>query len=419
MFSVLPYASGLISTLINYLTGKDQVFQLLSTFELPKESLELIVNLLLDDFTKGLSADEQERSESPVKMLLTYVRAIPDGTEHGEFLALDLGGTNFRVLLISLNRGEVTMESDIYPLDQALMTSDGKTLFGYIAGCISLFVKKNKIKDRSLPLGFTFSFPNTSVDVVALVNDTTGTMMSCALSNPNVSAALILGTGSNACYMESLDNIPKWDGDQGHPQEVIVNTEWGAFGDNGSWNHLRTEFDEKVDSESLNPGMQLFEKMISGMYLGELVRLVCLNLIEKKLLFNGKAGKFTTKNSFPTKFVSEVESLDRYKINEVLNEMRVIASERDVDILQRVCAVVSVRAARLAAAGVVAIAKKTQNYKTTIAVDGSLFKKHPQFKRYMEETLKELLPEGEITLMLSEDGSGKGAALIAAVASKY
>lgn len=95
------------------------------------------------------------------------------------------------------------------------------------------------------------------MDVVALVNDTTGTMMSCALSNPNVSAALILGTGSNACYMESLDNIPKWDGDQGHPREVIVNTEWGAFGDNGSWNHLRTEFDEKVDSESLNPGMQL------------------------------------------------------------------------------------------------------------------------------------------------------------------
>ena len=33
--------------------------------------------------------------------------------------------------------------------------------------------------------------------------------------------------------------------------------------------------------------------------------------------------------------------------------------------------------------------------------------------------MKELLPEGEITLMLSEDGSGKGAALIAAVASKY
>ena len=51
------------------------------------------------------------------------------------------------------------MVSDIYPLDQALMTSDAETLFDYIAGCIALFVKKNQISDKSLPLGFTFSFP--------------------------------------------------------------------------------------------------------------------------------------------------------------------------------------------------------------------------------------------------------------------
>ncbi|XP_068708853.1 hexokinase-4-like [Montipora foliosa] len=460
MLSALPYASKVFSSVTNFFTGKDEVVEVLSTFDLPKESLELIVNLMIDDFTKGLSADEEVRKQSPMKMLLTYVRAIPDGSEQGDFLALDLGGTNFRLLLISLDKGKVTMESEIYPLDQALMASDDKTLFGYIAGCVSLFVKKNKINDRSLPLGFTFSFPvlqlsltsgllinwtkgftasgvenqdvvellkqalvregvSASVDVVALVNDTTGTLMSCALSNPNVSAGLILGTGTNACYMESLDNVPKWDGDQNCPREVIINTEWGAFGDNGSWSHLRTVFDENVDKESLNPGVQLFEKMISGMYLGELARLVCLCLIEKKLLFGGKAGKFSSKDSFLTKFVSEIESHDRYKISEVLNEMEVTATEWDIDILQRVCAAVSVRAARLAAAGIVALVKKTKNYTTTIAVDGSVFKKHPQFKRYMEETLRELLPQGDITLMLSEDGSGKGAALVAAVASKY
>ena len=62
--------------------------------------------------------------------------------------------------------------------------------------------------------------------------------------------------------------------------------------------------------------------------------------------------------------------------------------------------------------------QKTRNYTTTIAVDGSLFKKHPKFKGYMEETLRDILPKGNVTLMLSEDGSGKGAALVAAVASK-
>ena len=123
------------------------------------ESLAEIMSLLGKDFDKGLSADENERAESPIKMLPTYVRAIPDGSEKGDFLALDLGGTNFRVLKISIENGEVDMKSDIYPLDQALMTSDARTLFDYIAGCISLFVKKNRISDTSLPLGFTFSFP--------------------------------------------------------------------------------------------------------------------------------------------------------------------------------------------------------------------------------------------------------------------
>jgi len=50
-----------------------------------------------------------------------------------------------------------------------------------------------------------------------------------------------------------------------------------------------------------------FEKMISGMYLGEIARLVCLDMIEKKLLFNGQAGRFTIKDSFLTKFVSDIE----------------------------------------------------------------------------------------------------------------
>lgn len=95
------------------------------------------------------------------------------------------------------------------------------------------------------------------MDVVALVNDTTGTMMSCAFENSLVSAGLILGTGTNACYMESLDNIPKWDGDQDEPRQVIINTEWGAFGDNGSLDHLRTKYDEQLDRESSNPREQM------------------------------------------------------------------------------------------------------------------------------------------------------------------
>lgn len=96
-----------------------------------------------------------------------------------------------------------------------------------------------------------------AVDVVALVNDTTGTMMSCGFDNRDVIGGLILGTGTNACYMEKLDNIEKWTGDDFDPREVIINTEWGAFGDNGVLNWLMTEQDKRVDAESINPGQQL------------------------------------------------------------------------------------------------------------------------------------------------------------------
>ena len=50
-------------------------------------------------------------------------------------------------------------------------------------------------------------------------------------------------------------------------------------------------------------------------------------------------------------------SHERYKIDEVLNEMKVNASETDIEILKQVCAAVSKRAARLAAGGLATIVK--------------------------------------------------------------
>ncbi len=41
-----------------------------------------------------------------VKCFPTYVRQLPSGTERGKFLALDLGGTNFRVVVIDIDGRE-------------------------------------------------------------------------------------------------------------------------------------------------------------------------------------------------------------------------------------------------------------------------------------------------------------------------
>ena len=61
------------------------------------------------------------------------------------------------------------------------------------------------------------------------------------------------GTGTNACYMEELQNVECLPGDKGR---MCMNTEWGAFGDDGCLNDIRTNFDKLVDAASFNPGLQ-------------------------------------------------------------------------------------------------------------------------------------------------------------------
>lgn len=50
-----------------------------------------------------------------------------------------------------------------------------------------------------------------------------------------------------------------------------------------------------------------FEKMISGMYMGELVRLILEQLAKEKLIFEGDCRAISQPNAFPTKYVSEIE----------------------------------------------------------------------------------------------------------------
>ena len=53
------------------------------------------------------------------------MRGLPNGEEKGRFLALDLGGTNFRVLAMELTPDkEFLMDSKIYAIPQYIMTGN-------------------------------------------------------------------------------------------------------------------------------------------------------------------------------------------------------------------------------------------------------------------------------------------------------
>ena len=122
------------------------------------------------------------------------------------------------------------------------------------------------------------------VKVAALVNDTVGTLMARSYTSPGKTGTLlgaIFGTGTNGAYVEKLSKITKsmegaYDKSTG---EMVVNTEWGSFD-----NHLKilpnTIYDQILDRDSVNLGIQMFEKRISGMFLGEILRVVLLEMMK-------------------------------------------------------------------------------------------------------------------------------------------
>uniref|UniRef100_A0A672Z8Y1 hexokinase n=1 Tax=Sphaeramia orbicularis TaxID=375764 RepID=A0A672Z8Y1_9TELE len=427
------------------------------------ETLLDIMQRFRRELAKGLGRDTNPTAA--LKMLPTFVRSIPDGSEKGDFIALDLGGSNFRILRVKVSHEKkqtVQMESQIYDTPEDIMHGSGTRLFDHVAECLGDFMEKQNIKDKKLPVGFTFSFPcqqtkldegclitwtkrfkasgvegmdvvkllnkaikkrgDYDADIMAVVNDTVGTMMTCGFDDQRCEVGIIIGTGTNACYMEELRHIDLVEGDEGR---MCVNTEWGAFGDDGRLEDIRTEFDREIDRGSLNPGKQLFEKMVSGMYMGELVRLILVKMAREGLLFEGRiTPELLTKGKFETKHISAIEKSKEglTKAREILTRLGVDPSADDCIAVQHVCAIVSFRSANLIAATLAAILLRLKENKgvarlrTTVGIDGSLYKMHPQYARRLHKTVRRLVPDSDVRFLLSESGSGKGAAMVTAVA---
>lgn len=77
--------------------------------------------------------------------------------EQGKFLALDLGGTNFRVILLELENGKVINEVvKMYHIGSEIRVGDENVavaLFDYIGQCLCDFVEEYDLVSVPLPLG--------------------------------------------------------------------------------------------------------------------------------------------------------------------------------------------------------------------------------------------------------------------------
>ncbi|TVY52900.1 Hexokinase [Lachnellula cervina] len=449
-----------------------EIERLEKLFTVDATMLKKVTDHFITELDKGLSVEGGSIPMNP-----TWCMGFPTGDETGTFLALDMGGTNLRVceIILTDQKSEFDIIQSKYRMPEELKTGDADELWEYIADCLQQFVETHhdgKELDK-LPLGFTFSYPATQdyidhgvlqrwtkgfdiagvegknvvpmfeaaiakrgvpIKLTALINDTTGTMIASAYTDPKMKIGCIFGTGCNAAYMEDCGSIPKL-AHMNLPKDMpmAINCEWGAF-DNEHKVLPRTQYDIIVDKDSPRPGQQAFEKMIAGLYLGEIFRLVLVDLHDNKEVhvFEGQnIDKLRKAYTLDSSFLSLVEEDPFENLSETgdlfSNRLSITTTRPELELIRRLAELIGTRAARLSACGVAAIAKK-KGYKTChVGADGSVFNKYPHFKQRGAVALREILDwpakksakeEDPIEILAAEDGSGVGAALIAALTLK-
>lgn len=451
--------------------------QLTGQFHLSAFRMEQIASSFKQEFRRGLSGDP----DATVRMLPSYVTRIPTGGERGVFYALDLGGTNFRCTRFCFDGagGSEATDERKFTVPDEIMMGEQEALFDFLAECVaSLDVVGDVANGAVRRYGFTFSFPcqqnaldsatllswtkgfttrgvvgedvvallQVALDrrgfpaqIVAVLNDTVGTLVSSAFIDPDTRIGVILGTGTNAAYRERVDNIRSLPeearaaavaaavaaGREPCDAEMVINTEWGNFGAGDSGSALpRTPVDLDVDAASRNKGAQCFEKMISGMYLGELARLCLVRIHAAGEIWAGASTEVPPcltqePGSFQTRFLSDIE----YDMSEELRIVQRVenqygikgSSARDRVVLKEVCGMVIQRAAKLTACAIAAAVRQMGSDGGTVGIDGSVYIHHPSFRQRLGVALGELAVQVNVTL--AKDGSGKGAALVACLAS--
>ena len=270
-------------------------------FKLDNEQLKAIARSFKEKVEKGLNTENAE-----IQCIPTFITPKADNI-NGKSLVLDLGGTNYRVALVDFSKSV----PDIHPnngwkKDMSIMKSLGYTqeeLFKELADMIT-GIKR----EEEMPIGYCFSYPTESVpggdakllrwtkgvDIkemigkyignpllnylneknkikftdIKVLNDTVASLFAGLTDNSyDAYIGLIVGTGPNMATFTPADKIKKLNPADNIQGMIPVNLESGNF-------HppFLTGVDNTVDVISGNPRKQRFEKAVSGMYLGDILK---------------------------------------------------------------------------------------------------------------------------------------------------
>ena len=359
---------------------------------------------------------------------------LPHSSTHFTFLAIDLGGTNLRVALCYKHTHHV----DIIVLKKVkisedLMSGDVHRLFDFTASVVKTCLAEHDTFS-SLEVGFTFSFPVQQetlssgiildwskqynlalgfdpvqqlalsfkkyelsfLTIKSLLNDTSATLLANRFIHSNCYVGLILGTGTNMSLCVPLNRVQssyrRYDKEQ-----VVINCESGNF----NVGLPRTTLDIMLDNTSSNPGRQFAEKMVSGLYLGRLVSLAL------QLYFSEESSHIHWQNDFhlDSVLVGRFQHCDTDVIDAYFKQtFKLQCSNHDLNIIQRLCQLITKRSAAIASALLVGAVdaldiKNEDHY--VVGVDGSLFFIHPGYKDYLKTCVDQLTKMDKFTVSFS------------------
>jgi hexokinase len=430
-----------------------KVHEAVKDFILPNWKLTKISSLFREEMELGLSANPSRTSL--FYMANTLVTQFPDGSESGDYLAIDLGGTNLRVIWLKLtpdgSKPQVTTKS--YPIDSSVRQNNAQELFDYLAVSVADMITSHQElkqlieKNKRLKLGFTFSFGYDQIaldiglvkqfsfvtdlpdaigkdavqmlrdafkrksinyiDVVAIMNDSTSALVYGKYLDQKAAISLLLSTGYNIAYLEQIDHVEKLKEKRNElfkPNEthVVINTESCLFGDDGNLDFAKTKYDHEADAECGFGGSHCCQNLVGGYFIGELVRKCLLAIVESGAMFNGKAtDQLRTIDSINAPDVSKIEGEDdgiTLEVESLLKRLGYSESEMTSDdylIVRHVCARVSIRCAIIVATVASVVVERIDGPLVKIACDGSLYKYHPKLHKLMTGYMNELVKMSE------------------------
>ncbi|QBG47577.1 hypothetical protein EGM51_09285 [Verrucomicrobia bacterium S94] len=197
----------------------------------------------------------------------------------------------------------------------------------------------------------------------------------------------ILGTGTNTAYVEQNRNIGKLP--EMNEGEQVINVESGGFAA-----YPRSAIDLKLDAASENPGSHVFEKALSGVYMGS-ITLELLKALQNDLaVFSESGGEALA--ALDELYIIQIDNLAAKNGRDIGGLGSDRFTEGDREIMRTVFNGVVDRAALLTAVNLCAAtvksgAGKDAAHPVCVNIDGSTYYYTYQMAEKVQTYLKPLL----------------------------